>query len=194
MAHSDYSVTVEDLASAFLMVMQFADTFTAEHSVRVGRLAEELGAELGYNECDRLGLRIAGTLHDIGKIAIPNELLTKTGKLRVEEMDLVRTHVVRGYEILSSATWPWPIAEVALQHHERLDGTGYPYHLESSEISDFAKIIAVADVVDAMSAARPYRQPIPLKQVKQDLLMGRGIKYDIDVVNAMIKILRTKQN
>lgn len=191
---TEHLINVQNLAKAFQVVMQYSDTYTASHSVRVGEMSYKIGKKLNLTQCDCEGLRIAGRMHDIGKLAIPAELLTKTSPLRHEENELVKTHPQRGWDILKVVEWPWPIAETALQHHERLDGTGYPYHLNADEICLFAKIIAVADTIDAMMANRPYRPALPLKVVKQELLMGRGIKYEATIMDAALEILSTPKN
>jgi HD-GYP domain-containing protein (c-di-GMP phosphodiesterase class II) len=133
-------------------------------------------------------IRQAGEVHDIGKIGVPSEILSRPGKLGALEFEIVKTHPTTGFNILSKASLPWPIAEVALQHHERLDGSGYPCGLRGSEIILPARIIAVADVVEAMTQHRPYRPALGLDRALAEVRRGAGTIYDADVVNACLAV------
>ena len=135
-------------------------------------------------------IRHGGELHDVGKIAIPAEILTRPGRLSDIEFELVKRHPTVGSEILSRACLPWPIAEVALQHHERLNGSGYPSGLKGDEICLPARIIAVADVVEAMSQHRPYRAALGLEAALDEVSRGAGILFDADVVSACVDAFR----
>lgn len=182
---------VKSLVQALYNTLQAAEPYTASHSERVGALSFEAAVgqllALSPDQCD--GLRMAGYLHDIGKIATPVELLVRSGELLPEEMALIRLHALRGYEILSPFKWPWPIAETALQHHERIDGSGYPYGLTGEHINPFAKIIAVTDTVEAMIVHRPYRAARGIDAALEVISDGRGIIYDADVVDAVIELV-----
>jgi HD-GYP domain-containing protein (c-di-GMP phosphodiesterase class II) len=133
-------------------------------------------------------IRQSGDVHDIGKIAVPSEILTKPSRLSPLEFEMVKLHTVVGYEILSKASLPWPIAEVALQHHERLDGSGYPYGIPGGEIILPARIIAVADVVEAMTQHRPYRPGLGLDKALAEVSAGAGTLFDADVVESCIAV------
>jgi len=133
-------------------------------------------------------LRLMGLIHDIGKIGVPAEILSKPGKLSAEELSLVRAHTRIGHEILSNVNFDIPVAEAAYQHHERINGTGYPRALKGSNILLEARIIAVADVMEAMSSHRPYRPGLGLDVALEEVRAGRGTKYDPQVVDACLKL------
>jgi len=164
------------------------DPYTAGHQRRVAAIAAAIATELGVDDNQREGIRLAATIHDIGKIGIPAEILTRPGKLRLEERTLLNTHPRIGYDIVAGIDFPWPIAQMVLQHHERLDGSGYPNGLHSDEILIGARIIAVADTVEAMAAHRPYRSARGLEAALAEIRAGRGIRYDPDVVDACVHL------
>jgi len=179
-----------DLAETVSRAMVSRDPYTATHQRNVAELALLVGRKLGLDK-DRLrGLYIGGLLHDIGKISIPESLLNKPGPLTEEEWNLVRTHAKRGYEILKDANFPWPVAEMALHHHERLDGSGYPDGLSGDELSLEVRILSVCDVVEAMSAYRPYRPARSTREIIKELQNGRGKEYDASVVDILLRIIR----
>ncbi|MDY7002204.1 MAG: HD domain-containing protein, partial [Thermodesulfobacteriota bacterium] len=149
--------------------------------------------EMGFSRDQVDGIRVASLLHDIGKIYVPAEILAKPGKLTDMEFGIMKTHPKVGYEILKKISFPWPVAEVVLQHHERLDGSGYPSGLSEEEILPGAKILAVADVVEAMSSHRPYRASLGLKPALEEISKNRKILYDPDVVGAC-QVLFHKEN
>ena len=136
------------------------------------------------------GLRVAGYLHDIGKITIPAEILSKPGKLSPIEYELIKGHPQSGYDVLKDVEFPWPIAQVALQHHERMDGSGYPQGLKGEAILFEARIMAVADVMEAMSSHRPYRSGLGVGKVLAEIERGRGTAYDPAVADACLKMFR----
>jgi PAS domain S-box-containing protein/putative nucleotidyltransferase with HDIG domain len=177
------------LARAASRAMETQDPYTVGHQRQVAELAKRIGEKMGLDQ-DRLsGLYIGGLLHDIGKIAIPSEILTQPGKLREEEWGIIRSHPQRGYEILKETDFPWPVADMVLHHHERLDGSGYPDGLKDGELSLEVRILGVCDVVDALSSDRPYRPARPQRMVIEEILSGRGTKYDEKVVDIMLEIL-----
>jgi len=134
------------------------------------------------------GIRLAGLVHDIGKISIPAEILSKPGKLSETEYQLIQAHPQIGYDILKSITFPWPVAEIVLQHHERLDGSGYPQGLKGDAILLEAKILAVADVVEAMASHRPYRPALGIDAALQEIKQQQGKLYDSSVVEACVQL------
>ena len=135
---------------------------------------------------------MSAILHDIGKISIPAEILTKPGRLTEIEMNMLKTHPEVGYDILKRIDFPWPLAKIVLQHHERLDGSGYPQGLKGDEILLEARIIGVADVVEAMSSHRPYRPALGIDKALEEIYQNRGIFYDPEVVDTCIKLFKEK--
>jgi len=168
------------------------DPYTIEHQERVAGLAAELCARtgLGSGRCE--GLRIAGLVHDIGKIEIPGEILSKPGKLSEIEFELIKGHAQSGYDILKEVDFPWPVAEIARQHHERLDGSGYPRGLEGEGILPEARVLAVADVVEAMTSHRPYRPSLGLRAALDEIESKRGVLYDSEVVDACMSLFEER--
>ena len=134
------------------------------------------------------GCRVTGFLHDIGKIGVPAEFLSKPGKLSKYEMSIIQTHVQVGYDILKNIEFPWPVAQIVLQHHERVNGSGYLAGLTGPETLLEAKILAVADVVEAMSTHRPYRPALGLDEAMEEISRNKGILYDPEVVEACVKL------
>ncbi len=182
-----------ELAVVVGHVVERRDPYTSGHSENVASLSVMIGEMLGLNEKELIGLKIAALLHDAGKIAVPAEILFKPGELSELEWEFMKLHPIIGYEIIKNVDFPWPVQEGVLQHHERLDGSGYPYGLKGDEISLFARIIAVADVVDAITSFRPYRPAIPLSVAIDELIAGKGVKYDPNVVDACLTILKEKR-
>lgn len=169
---------------------EMRDPYTAGHQRRVGDIAAAIGEELGLDADCLEGLRVAGRLHDIGKIAIPAEILTRPGRLSNEERALIQIHPQAGYDVLVDVPFPWPVALVALQHHERIDGSGYPNGLRGEEIIVEARIVAVADVLEAMSSHRPYRESLGVESALVELEAGAGTRYDAAVVAACVNQVR----
>ena len=169
------------------------DPYSAGHERRVADIAVAIGAELGYDARRQEGLRVAGYLHDVGKITIPAEILSKPGKLTSIEYRLIKGHAQAGYDVLNAVEFPWPVAQVALQHHERMDGSGYPQGLRGEAILFEARVMAVADVVEAMSSHRPYRPGLGIEAALAEIERGRGTVYDADVADACLRLFREKQ-
>jgi putative nucleotidyltransferase with HDIG domain len=134
------------------------------------------------------GLRIAGLLHDIGKLSVPAEILSKPGEITKDERNIIKNHCRVGYDILKGIEFPWPIAKIVLQHHERMDGSGYPLGIQGEEILLEARIIAVADVIEAMSSHRPYRAALGLDEALEEIRKNRGISFDPVVVDACLDL------
>ena len=168
------------------------DAITAGHERRVSEIAVAIGVEIGFDEPLQQGLRVTGLLYDVGKITIPADILSKPGKLSSIEYRLIQGHAQSSYEILKNVQFPWPVAEVALQHHERMDGSGYPQGLKGDEILLEARIMAVADVVEAMTSHRPYRAALEIDHALAEIEQGRGTLYDPVVVDACLKLFREK--
>ncbi len=182
------SGTVEVASS----LSEMRDPYTAGHQRNVGDLAAAIGEVLGLDADRIVGLRVAGRLHDIGKIVIPAEILTRPSRLTGPEWEIVKAHAQLGHDVLSAAPFPWPVAQIALQHHERLDGSGYPRGLAGDEILLEARITSVADVFEAMSAHRPYRPALGVDRALAELQDGAGTRYDADAVAACVLLLRER--
>ena len=187
------------LETAFMSTVEVAttlssmrDPYTGGHDRRVAEMALAIGGELGLDGHWLEGLEVAGKLHDIGKITIPSEILSKPGKLTAIEYQLVQGHPRAGYEVLKDVQFPWPVAQVTLQHHERMDGSGYPQGLKGESILLEARIMAVADVVEAMASHRPYRPGLGIDKALAEIEHGRGTLYDPDVADACLRLFRQK--
>lgn len=178
--------TLEETVNALTVTSEKRDPFTAGHQERVSRLAVALARELGVSEEELEGIRVAGLVHDIGKIHVPAEILAKADVLSDVEMGIVRDHSLVGHEILKDIPFPWPVARMVLEHHERLDGSGYPSGLSGDATLLGSRILAVADVVEAMNAHRPYRASHGLLPSLRELRDGRGVRYDPRVVDACL--------
>ena len=195
----ELQVTLNDLRKAMqgiihvmVLTIESRDPYTAGHQQRVTLLASALAQEMGLSEKEVEGVKMASLIHDIGKISVPSEILSKPGKLTEIEFSLVKTHPQSGYEILKNITLPWPIAQIVLQHHERLDGSGYPLGLKDKEILLEAKIIGVADVVEAMASHRPYRPALGIEKALEEISQKKGLLYDSKVVDTCIKLFTEK--
>lgn len=173
-------------------ISDLRDPYTAGHERRVAEIAAALGRELGLEASRIEGLRIAGLLHDVGNILIPAEILSKPGPLSETEFGIVMEHARAGHDVLKDIDFPWPVAKVALQHHERLDGSGYPQGLKGEAIVLEARIVAVADVVEAMASHRPYRPAIGVEAALAEIEQGAGTRYDAQVVAACLRLYREK--
>lgn len=176
--------TVETLST----VVETRDPYTAGHQRRVAELSRSIACEIGMEKQKTEEIYLSALIHDIGKISTPSDILSKPGKLYAEEMSLIRRHCETGRDILAEIDFPWSIAEVVYQHHERLDGSGYPNALRGSDILPEARIIAVADVVEAMASHRPYRPSLGLEKTLEEINRGKGALYDPDVVDACTTI------
>jgi PAS domain S-box-containing protein/putative nucleotidyltransferase with HDIG domain len=173
-------------------VVETRDAYTAGHQRRVADLARSIAVEMNLPSQTVEAIRVAGVIHDIGKISVPAEILSKPGELRHKEFELIKDHPQTGYEILKDVEFPWPIAEIVLQHHERADGSGYPRGLKGDGVLLEARIIAVSDVVEAIASHRPYRPSRGLGVALNEIEKYRGSLYDPDVVDACIRLFREK--
>ena len=172
------------------IISEMRDPYTAGHERRVAKVAVAIAAELGLDAHRQEGIRVSGNLHDVGKIIVPAEILAKPTRLTPIEYALVQGHVRAGYDVLKGVNFPWPVAQVVLQHHERMDGSGYPQGLQGDAILLEARIMAVADVVEAMSSHRPYRPGLNIEVALEEIERNRGIKYDSSVVDACLRLFR----
>jgi PAS domain S-box-containing protein/putative nucleotidyltransferase with HDIG domain len=185
-------VMVQQTVETISAILEMRDPYTAGHQEGVTRLACAIAAEMGM-EPDRIeGLRVAGFLHDIGKITVPAEFLNKPGKLSQYEFNIIKTHCQAGYDILCRIEFPWPVASIVLQHHERLDGSGYPAGLSGADICLEARILALADVVEAMASHRPYRPALGLEEALGEITKNKGKLYDPEVVDVCLQLLHEK--
>jgi len=168
------------------------DPYTAGHQRRVGELATAIAQEMGLPEEQINGIHLAAIIHDLGKIHIPAEILAKPGKLTEIEFELIKTHPQEGYNILKNVKFPWPIADIILQHHERMDGSGYPQGLKGEQIILEARILAVADVVEAITSHRPYRPGFGIEAALEEIERSRGVRYDTEVADACLRLFRER--
>ncbi|HEY1405996.1 MAG TPA: HD domain-containing phosphohydrolase, partial [Spirochaetota bacterium] len=180
------SGTIEAMA----LTVETRDPYTAGHQRRVTDLARVIAEKMGATSEQIDGIRMAGVIHDLGKISVPAEILSKPGKLSELEFSLIKIHPQVGYDILKNIDFPWPVADIIHQHHERLDGSGYPNHLVKKDILLESRIIAVADVVEAMASHRPYRASLGMDRAIDEVVQKRGIFYDEDVVDACRDVVR----
>jgi len=186
------SMAMEGTIQALARVVEWRDPYTAGHQQRVAELASAIGSEMGLPKDLVDGIRMAGFVHDIGKIAVPSDILNKPGRLSEGELSLIKEHPKVGYDILKDIDFPWPIAQSVLFHHERMDGSGYPQGISGDEILLEARILAVADVVEAMSSHRPYRPALGIDAALEKIQEDKGISYDPQVVDACIKVFKEK--
>lgn len=175
---------------AMSLAVETRDPYTGGHQQRVAELACKIATEMGLSEWDIEGIRIMGLLHDVGKITVPVEILCKPGNISQHEFSIIKTHARVGYEILKEIEFPWPITQVILQHHERLNGDGYPEGLSGKDITLEARILGVADVVEAMSSHRPYRPALGFDCVLEEISQKRGTLYDPEVVDACLRLFQ----
>ncbi len=170
-------------------MLNLKDPYTQFHEKNVAKLALEIAERMGLDEFTIESIRVAAMVHDIGKINNPTEILSKPGKLSDIEFEMIKKHPETAYEILRKVDLPWPVADIVYQHHERLDGSGYPRHLKSDEILLEAKIIIVADVVEAMSSHRPYRAALGFEAAIEEIKKNAGVLYDAKIVQICTSIL-----
>jgi putative nucleotidyltransferase with HDIG domain len=180
--------TIQTMVSA----VEMRDPYTAGHQLRVADLACSIAAEIGLPQDKIDGIRMAGSIHDIGKLSIPAEILSKPTKLTDIEFSLIKEHSRSGYEMLKDVESPWPLAQIVYQHHERMNGSGYPRNLKGNEILIEARIMAVADVVEAIASHRPYRPGLGIEVALEEIEKNKGIFYDDAVADACLRLFREK--
>lgn len=184
--------TFEETVHALSALVEMRDPYTAGHQKRVALIAREIATEIGLPDHRIKGIWVAALVHDVGKIRVPSDILSKPGRITKAEFELIKEHPQTGYEVLSKIDFPWPVAQIVLQHHERINGSGYPRGLKEQEILIESKIMGVADVVEAMTYRRPYREALGLDVALQEIKQNEGILYDPEVVQACIKIFTEK--
>lgn len=182
------NVTVEALAA----IVERRDPYTAGHQRRVAQLAVALAKDMGFSTESIEAIFMAAIIHDIGKMNVPAELLSKPGRLSSIEFEMIKTHCQAGYDMVKKIEFPWPVSQIILQHHERVDGSGYPQGLAGEEILLEARTLAVADVVESMSSHRPYRPALGIDKAVDELVRGRGTLYDPKVTDACLRVLSDK--
>ena len=180
------------IVSALVTAVEARDPYTAGHQSRVAELACAIGGEMGWDESRLTALRMAAMVHDIGKISVPSRILIKPGRLSGEELELIRLHPETGYNILKDIPFEWPVAEIMRQHHEKRDGSGYPRALKDGEILPEARVLTVADIVEAMASDRPYRSAIPLAEVLAEIESQAGVLLDEEAVQACLRLFRLR--
>ena len=185
---------LESTIQAMTRAMELRDPYTSGHESRVALIACAIAKKLGWSDDHIASLCMAAQVHDIGKIAIPSEILTKPSRLSIYEEKLAQEHSEHGYQLLKDIPFPWPIADWVRQHHERTDGSGYPLGLKADEISIEARVLAVADTIEAMSAHRPYRPALGLSQALTEIRTNSGIKFDVNVVKAALDLFEGKES
>jgi PAS domain S-box-containing protein len=196
-AEEELILTLESLRKAFgatiqvlVSAVEVRDPYTAGHQIRSADLARAIAIEMGLPKAIVDGIRMAGSIHDIGKLSVPAEILSKPTKLTNTEFSLIKEHPLKGYEILKNVESPWPLAQIVYQHHERMDGSGYPRKLKGNEIILEARIMAVADVVEAMASHRPYRPALGIEAANGEIEKNKGFLYDSDVADACLRLFR----
>jgi HD-GYP domain-containing protein (c-di-GMP phosphodiesterase class II) len=184
--------TLMGTIQALSLTVEARDPYTSGHQKRVSNLARTIAQEMNLSKHMIESIRTAGVIHDIGKISVPAEILSKPGKLTDIEFGLIKVHPQTGYDILKDIEWPYPIAQIVLQHHERMDGSGYPNGLKGDSMFLESKILAVADVVESMVSHRPYRPALGMQVALEEIEKNRGILYDSRVVEACLQLFREK--
>ena len=183
----------KEFLQALAVMMKQHNPYTYLHQEQVANLARTIAKEMGLSP-ERVACIYYGSLvHDIGKIQISEDILNKPGSLDVEEFDLIKTHCDKGYEVIKNVTFPCDVSSIILQHHERCDGSGYPRGLKGDAMTLEARIVAVADVVEAMSFDRPYRRALGIDIALDEIIQNRGKLYDPDVVDACVKLFKEKR-
>lgn len=185
--------TMKGTIYAMAMTVELRDPYIAGHQRNVAQLASVIAKDMGLSEEKIEGVCLAGSVHDIGRTSIPIEILAKPAPLSELEFLLVKRHPQIGYDILSMIEFPWPIGQIVLQHHERMDGSGYPQGLSGKDILLEARILAVADVVEAMTSHRPYRPAYGMEIALGEISKNRGKLYDANVVEACLRLFREKE-
>ncbi len=185
--------TIENTIFSMAKIVELRDPYTASHQRRVAQIAEKIACELNLEKPIVKGVKMAGIIHDLGKMYIPAEILSKPGPLTEPEFDIIRMHPIVGHNILKGIRFPWPLALIVLQHHEMLDGSGYPKGLKGDEILIEARILALSDVVETMSSHRPYRPAFDMDTVIRQITKNRDIRYDPDAVDACLALLEREE-
>ncbi|MDP2725964.1 MAG: HD-GYP domain-containing protein, partial [Dehalococcoidia bacterium] len=183
---------LEGTVQAMALTLEIRDAYTAGHERRVAQVACAIAREMGLPKQRIEGIRIASLLHDLGKICVPAEILNKPGPISENEFNLFKAHCQVGFDILKTIEFPWPVAQMVFQHHERMDGSGYPSCLAGENILLEARILAVADVVEAMASHRPYRPALGIDKALEEVAQNKSILYDPSVVEKCLALFQKK--
>jgi putative nucleotidyltransferase with HDIG domain len=192
-SYEKLQMAMSSTISVISLIAESRDPYTAGHQRKVADLASAIAREMGLPEERIKTINIAGLIHDVGKINIPGEILSKPGKLNAGEFALIKNHPETGYNILNKVDFPSPISQIVYQHHEKMDGSGYPLMITGDQITLEARIITVADVVEAMSSHRPYRPSLGLEKALNEIRVNRGVSYDAEVVDACLSLFSTNR-
>ena len=190
---NDLQKAMNGIIEAMGLTVETRDPYTAGHQRRVAEIACAIATEMGLSMHQVEGVRMAGLIHDIGKIAVPAEILSKPGKITEYEFGIIKSHPQVGYDILKKIDFPWPISQIVYQHHERMDGSGYPQGLSGNDILLEARIMAVADVVEAMASHRPYRPALGIDTALDEISKNRKVLYDPEVADACLRLFKGKE-
>ncbi|MHB0867162.1 MAG: HD-GYP domain-containing protein [Thermoleophilia bacterium] len=188
---ADMRKAMGGVIQAFSLTVESRDPYTAGHQLRVADLARAIAEEMGLDHKRIEAIRLGGSIHDLGKIKVPAEILSKPGVLTALEFEMIKIHPATGYEILKDVDFPWDIAQIVFQHHERLDGSGYPQGLSGEDIGVESRIMAVADVVEAMNSHRPYRPALGIEKALEEIVSKKDVAFDAGAVDACARIVKT---
>ena len=189
-SHNKLQKTVEGTIETIALIVEAWDPYTSYHQKRVANISVKIAEELGLPEEQIRGIYEAGLIHDLGKIQVPADILSKPGKLTELEFDMIKIHPKVGYDLLKGIEFPWPIAQIIYQHHERMDGSGYPRKLKGDKILMEARIIGIADVIEAMSSHRPYRPALGMNVALDEIVKHKGTLYDTTIVASYLKVIK----
>jgi response regulator RpfG family c-di-GMP phosphodiesterase len=190
---NDLQRSMEGIIQAMVKTVEMRDPYTAGHQRRVSKFACAIAQEMNLSGSQIHGIKMAGDIHDLGKISVPAEILSKPTRLTDAEFSLIKIHPQVGYDILKGIEFPWPIAQIVYQHHERMDGSGYPQGLSGDDILLEARILAVADTVEAMASHRPYRPALGIDKALEEISQNRGALYDHGVADACLNLFKEKE-
>ena len=188
----DLPEMLDETVQAIALLCEVRDPYTAAHQRRVAQLAYAIAAKMGLSEKQNQGTHTAAYIHDIGKVAVPTDILNKPGELNGHEFSIIKSHSEIAYDVLKGLKFPWPVAQAIFQHHEKLDGSGYPQGLCGKEIILEARILGVADVVEAIASHRPYRPSLGINKALEEISKNKGILYDADVVDSCVRLFAEK--
>jgi HD-GYP domain-containing protein (c-di-GMP phosphodiesterase class II) len=183
---------MESTIEAMANLLEKRDAYTSCHQKRVARLASAIATEMDFSFDQIRGLNLASSIHDVGKMVIPFEILSKPGKLSDTEFNIVKEHPKVAHDILVNIEFYWPVSQMVIQHHERMDGSGYPAGLKGEAILHEARVLAIADVMEAISFDRPYRPALGIESALEEINLNRGTLFDADIVDASLKLFREK--
>jgi putative nucleotidyltransferase with HDIG domain len=184
--------TLEAVIQMIALTVEMRDPYTAGHQHRVSILASAIAGEMNLPQEMIKGIRVVGAIHDIGKISVPAEILSKPGRITEAEFSIIKEHPKTGFDILKGIDFPWPVAQAVLQHHERMNGSGYPNRLSGESIILEARVIVVSDVVEAMASHRPYRPALGIGKALEEISRKKGVLYDSSVVDACLRLFNEK--